>query len=94
MTDADDMMVVRFDQAGTFKAIHAAEQWCREHGVSYGPTDRSHVRGLMVGDFLIAKWHNLTAKERHECHGTITGDGREGPLVLRISLAALTGADQ
>ena len=77
-----------------YALMHATEQWCRDHGVSCGPTDRSRVRGLLVGEFLIAKWHNLTAKERRECHGTITGDGREGPLFLRISRSALAEADQ
>lgn len=85
----DDTLVIRFEQTGTFAAAHAAEQWCREHGVSYGSSDRSGTQGLLVGDFVIAKWRNLTPKERAECHGTITGDGREGPVVLRISRAAL-----
>lgn len=89
---ADDTLVVHFDQTGTFAAMHAAEQWCREHGVSYGPSERGSPRGLLVGDYAIAKWRNLTPKERSQCHGTITGDGREGPLVLRLSRAALAGA--
>ena len=92
MSDADDMMVVHFDQTGTFAAMHCAEQWCREHRVSYGPSERGSPIGLLVGDYVIAKWRNLTPKERAECHGQITGDGREGPLVLRISRAALAGA--
>lgn len=90
--EADDTLVVRFNQPGTFNAMHAAEDWCREHGVSYGPSDRSGTQGLLVGDYVIAKWRNLSVKEKRECHGTITGDGREGPLVLRISRAALAGA--
>lgn len=93
--EADDTLVVRFNQPGTFNAMHAAEQWCREHGVSYGPSDRSGTQGLLVSDFAIAKWRNLTPKERAECHGTIpatAAKGREGPLVLRISRAALDGA--
>lgn len=86
---ADETITLQFDQPGDFAALHAAEAWCRENGVSYGSTDRTHTIGLMVGDYVIAKWRNLTAKERKQCHGTIFGDARHGPLTLRISRAAL-----
>lgn len=91
-TEAGAELVITFDQAGAFEATHAAEEWCREHGVSYGSSERGNPRGLLVGDYLIAKWKNLTPKERQECHGTMTGDGRYGPITIRISRAALAGA--
>ena len=85
--------VVRvFDDAGDFKALRAAEAWCRDHGVSYGPTDRTGKLALMAGDYMIAKWHNLTLKEQAESHGTLSGDFRNGPLTLRIDAAALIRA--
>lgn len=79
-----DVIEVRFTQTETWAAARAAEEWCRERGVSYGPSDRTNTRALMVGDWHIAKWHNLSPKERRESHGTITGDHRNGPLTLRI----------
>jgi hypothetical protein len=82
-------LVIRFDQTGDFAAINAARQWCRQNGVSFGPLDRFDVVGLMVGDYAISKWHNMTEKEKKACDGTITGDFRNGPLTLRISRAAL-----
>lgn len=87
---APGFLTVRFDQDGDFAALYAARVWCRERGVSYGSTDRTHTIGLMVGDFCIAKWNNLTRKERLAVDGTITGDARHGPLTLRINRAAIT----
>jgi len=84
-----DVLVLKFDQQGDFAALYAAQAWCREHGVSYGSTDRTRTIGLLVGEYCIAKWHNLTRKERREVDGTITGDARNGPLHLRINRAAL-----
>ena len=86
---AQDAVVVRFDQTGDFAASRAAEAWCAARGISVGVSDRTHIRGLLVGSYHIAKWHNLTRKEQRACDGTITGDGRNGPLTLRISRGAL-----
>lgn len=91
-TEAGAEMVITFDQPGTFEAMQAAEDWCRERGVAFGSSERGSPRGLMVGDYVIAKWKNLTPKERAECHGTMAGDGRYGPITIRISRAALDGA--
>jgi len=85
-------IVMDFDQLGDFAALRAAEAWCRDNGVSYGPTDRTHTIGLLIGDYVIAKWHNLTTKERRACDGTIVGDARHGPLTLRIRRAAIAKA--
>lgn len=91
-TEAGAVLVITFDQAGTFEAMQAAEDWCRERGVAFGSSERGSPRGLMVGNYAIAKWKNLTQRERAECHGTMTGDGRYGPITIRISRAALDGA--
>ena len=37
----------------------------------------------------IAKWRNLTPKERSELHGTMDGDFREGPVVINLKDAAV-----
>lgn len=70
--------------APVFTAMRAAEAWCREHGVSCGDPCGSLPRGLLCGEFDIAKWRNLTARERKECHGTMTGDMRNGPIIVSI----------
>ncbi|MBB5875857.1 hypothetical protein [Xanthomonas sp. 3498] len=85
-------MVVPFNDTGDFAALRAAEAWCRERGVSYGSQQRGAPIGLLVGDYAIAKWRNLSKAERAALHGTITGDTRNGPVVLRIKISTLPSA--
>ena len=73
------------EDAPDFTAMHAAEAWCRDKGVSYGPSCGTLPRGLLCGDFEIAKWRNLTPQERRECHGTMKGPLRKGPIVVTIA---------
>ena len=73
-----------FDQKGTFEALHAAQRWLRERGYSYGSTCACCPVGVLHGDYLIAKWRNLTRQERAELDGALDGDFREGPLTLRL----------
>lgn len=75
---------IEFTEAGDFTACRAAEQWCKDNGVSYGPLDRFDSRGLLYGNYAIAKWHNLTQRERKACHGVMTGDMRKGPVRIAI----------
>ncbi|MBB4126260.1 hypothetical protein GGR77_001550 [Xanthomonas translucens] len=89
---ASNTLVVRFEVTGDFVALRAAEAWCRERGVSYGPQQRGAPIGLLVGDYVISKWRGMSAAERAALHGTITGDTRNGPLVLRIDIEALRAA--
>lgn len=90
MADQSEIVTVEFNEEGDFAALRAAEAWCRERGVSYGSTDRSHYIGLIARPNVhVSKWRNLTKKEQRECDGTIFGDARHGPLTLRISRAAL-----
>ena len=82
-----------FDQQGTFEALHAAQCWLRENGYSFGATCACCPVGVLKGDYLIAKWRNLTRQERAELDGTLSGDFREGPLTLTLKSAPDT-ADQ
>ena len=83
-------MRIEFNQQGTFEALHAAEEWCREHGISVGQSSADGPTGLLFGDYSwIAKWRNLTHKERDELHGTMSGDFREGPVTVTLKDSAL-----
>jgi hypothetical protein len=77
-------MEMVFTQEGTFQAMWAAEQWCRDNGVSFGSSCVSGPVGLLRGDYCIAKWHNLSAKERAQLDGTMSGDMRNGPVTIRL----------
>lgn len=93
--EAADVLRVEFKQAREWATLNAAHAWCESRGVSYGSTDRTRTIALIARpDVLVAKWHNLTSKERATVDGTITGDAREGPLSLRIKRAALAALPQ
>lgn len=73
-----------FSSPDTFGALYAAQKWCKENGYSYGSTCRTGYVGIMHGDVLIAKWHNLTQRERSECDGIMSGNFRDGPVIIEI----------
>jgi hypothetical protein len=73
-----------FDQIGTFQALYAAEAWCREQGISYGSGCAGCPVGLMYGDYLVAKWRNLSQEEIRALDGRMTGNFRQGPIVIDI----------
>src|SRR3546814_7462609 len=77
-------MEIVFDQKGTFKALEAARQWCRDNGVSYGSSCVMSPTGLLRGDYCIANWLNLPPKERKQLDGTLTGDMLVGQVQLRL----------
>lgn len=82
---SDESIICKvFAETGEFRAMYAAEAWCEENGISVGRSERGKPRGLLYGDFDIAKWHNLRKWERESLDGTLTGDARHGPLVLKI----------
>lgn len=74
-----------------FPNLNAAMQWCDDNGYSYGSLCNAMPIGILKGDFLIAKWRNLTEKERDELDGQITlsadGDWRNGPVVITLKKA-------
>lgn len=74
-----------FSGQGAFDALHAAEDFIRSIGASCGSNQRGAPTGIMFGDFDIAKWRNMNARERGELHGVIdAGDHRNGPVAVRI----------
>lgn len=76
------MVTIVFDRPGDFEACNAAEKWCRDRGISVGEMQGPVPRGLLVGDFWIAKWGNLNAAEKRALNGRMTGDMRHGPVTI------------
>ena len=83
--------VITFTQEGEFKAYYAACAWCEEHGYSYGSMQRDAPIGVLKGNWIIAKWRNLTLKERQELDGTIScvETFRKAPVHVVIKEKAL-----
>lgn len=77
-------VVVSFD-GPAFSAMYAAEKWCQERGVSVGRLQAHAPRGLLYGDYDIQKWRNLRQHERDALHGVMTGDMRNGPVIITIT---------
>lgn len=69
---------------GNFEDCYAAEEWCKERDIAVGTMERGQPRGLLVGPYHIAKWHNLSGPERRELDGTMTGDMRHGPVTVEL----------
>lgn len=63
-----------FKADGDFGAMYAAERWLKEHGFSVGSTCRGYPRGIMFGEWDIAKWRNLDSKDVAALHGVMRGD--------------------
>lgn len=73
-----------FADEGDFEAITAARAWLHERGYSVGTMCGDLPMAIMKGDYLIAKWRNLTPKERSMVDGRIEGDKRAGPVVVHL----------
>jgi len=83
------MFTKTFTEPGTFQALYAAEKWLADNGYSYGPGSAMHPMPVLKGDFVIAKWKNLTKKEIAQLDGKVDGNMREGPvhIVLKVGPA-------
>ncbi|MBB5448045.1 MULTISPECIES: hypothetical protein [unclassified Paraburkholderia] len=78
------MVTIVFDQWGDFEACRAAEKWCGERGISVGEMQGPGPRGLLLGNYCIAKWRNLTNAEKRDLTGRMTGDMRNGPVTITL----------
>jgi hypothetical protein len=83
---------VVFRNEGTFAAVGAAEDWCATYGLSVGSMERGMPRGIMFGKYTISKWRNLNRSERESLHGTMTGDMRNGPVIVAVDEHAVRKA--
>lgn len=80
---------IRFEQTGTFEAWEKCQQWLTVRGYSFGITCAMSPVGVLKGDYCIAKWRNLTPKERSALDGSVSGDFRNGPLTLTLKHAPI-----
>lgn len=78
------MQKVIFNNIGTFAAAHAAEDWLRARGFSWGASQADGPQAIWHGDHCISKWRNLGLQERNACDATMTGNGREGPMTIAL----------
>lgn len=83
-------MRIEFKKEGTFESLYAATAWCKEHGLTVGQSSATGPSGLLFGDYgWIAKWYNLTPQERKDLHGTMSGDFRDGPVIITLNDSAV-----
>ncbi len=64
-----------------FSTTHQAEAWAKEHGFEVGSMCHSKPRGLARDCSYIAKWHNLTERDKAQLDGVLVSDDpRHGPV--------------
>lgn len=70
----------------TFATDIAAERYLAERGFSVGRRQGPSERGILLGDFDIQKWRNLSVQDRFALHGVLqrTGCDRDTPAVVVI----------
>ena len=79
-------MKIVFDTPGCdFEACREAQEWCKERDIAVGSMERGRPRGLLRGNYAIAKWHNLRPHERSTLNGTMTGNMRSGPVTIELN---------
>lgn len=81
-----------FSNIGAFAASLAAEQYLRERGFSIGFTEGNAPRGVRFGDCTIAKWRNLSERDKQNMHGAMSGNPRNGPVTVDLFESAPTAA--
>lgn len=75
---------IEFKDEGDFMAYHSAEYWAKQNGYSCGSMCSPQPTALFKGECYIAKWKNLSVKERKSVDGVITGSYRNGPVVITL----------
>lgn len=74
-----------FDAEGDFESYYAANSWARENGYTTGSMDGFNPIALMKDYDYVAKWHNISNKERQMVHGVMISDYfREKPVTILI----------
>jgi hypothetical protein len=76
----------KFKESGTFASYYKACEWLRNNGYSYGSMCSDEPIGILKGEYSIAKWKNLTDKERKALDGIMTSnDFREGEVNIKLT---------
>lgn len=77
-----------FKVPGTFESIYAANKWLTDNGYDYGSSDATKPTAITIGNYyshgLPHKWHNFDKEDLKKICGCITGDMRDGPVIVRI----------
>lgn len=81
------MYTKTFSETGTFESLYAAQKWLTKNGYSFGASSAMKPIPVLKGDFVIAKWKNLTKSEIAGLDGKLDGNMREGPLTLTLKFA-------
>jgi hypothetical protein len=75
MRDYTETWLPRAGQ-GEFQLLWHVEDELRKRGFSIGPCQGSDPRGIMPAEYDVAKWRNLSKRERAELSGVMTFVGR------------------
>lgn len=74
-----------FNVEGTFESYYAASKWAKDNGYEAGSMDGSNPIALMKDYDYVAKWHNISPKDRKIVHGVMISDYfREKPVTILI----------
>ncbi|MEB0008660.1 hypothetical protein QN412_02910 [Pseudomonas sp. RTB3] len=82
------MFTKTFSEPGTFEALYAAQKWLTQNGYSFGPGCAMKPIPILKGDFVIAKWKNLTKGEIAGLDGKLDGNMREGPVTVILKIGS------
>lgn len=78
----------RFEVPGTFESMYAAQAWLKEKGYDYGSNSAGGPTAVMKGRYwdydLPQKMKNFTEREKNLVHGIMTGNLREGPVIVHL----------
>lgn len=72
-----------FKGNGDFKSFYEATSCLNNNGYSYGSMCSPMPIGIMKGDYLIAKWKNLTNSEKAALDGVME-TSRDGNTTIKI----------
>ena len=74
-----------FEVKGTFESYYAASKWAKENGYQCGSMDGFNPIAMMKGYDYVAKWHNISNKEREMVDAVMLSDYfREKPVTILV----------
>lgn len=63
-----------FNVEGTFQSYYAAREWAVNRGYEVGSMDGFNPIAMMKGYDYVAKWHNISPKDRQTVHAVMISD--------------------